>query len=43
LEKEVLHRTDLEEIIGKRPFATDVAPSDSAYSPVDSGSPASEI
>ncbi|MEY3243467.1 MAG: ATP-dependent metalloprotease FtsH [Bacteroidota bacterium] len=43
LEKEVLHRTDLEEIIGKRPFATEPAPSDTAYAPVETGNLGAEI
>jgi cell division protease FtsH len=43
LEKEVLHRTDLEEIIGKRPFATEPAPNDTAYAPVETGNLGAEI
>jgi cell division protease FtsH len=43
LEKEVLHRTDLEEIIGKRPFATEPAPVDTAYAPVETGNLGAEI
>jgi AFG3 family protein len=43
LEKEVLHRTDLEEIIGKRPFATEPAPTDTAYAPVETGNLGAEI
>jgi cell division protease FtsH len=31
LEKEVLHRSDLELIIGKRPFAPDPAPGESSH------------
>jgi hypothetical protein len=38
-----LHRTDLEEIIGKRPFATEPAPSDTAYAPVETGNLGAEI
>ena len=43
LEKEVLHRTDLEEIIGKRPFATEPAPVDTAYAPIDTENLGAEI